>query len=145
MTTAIVALAILAGLLGVIVALVTRWAFSAKDQAHAAVKREVTEMGEHALTKLALAQSDFERDKHKAALAVAEATITKLTEELSHAPLLGAGLAPDDVDGRLRRLAAREAGATGDSLPAESGAVVPAGPATVEAGTADLRIITELR
>lgn len=150
-----VALIVLASALAASVianALSLRWGMKAKDGEVAATKHETVEMGKHALTKLELGGVEIELAQTKQALAIMTKRAETLAEELAnerakHA--LGTGLAPDDVRGRVQRLAA-EAAAAGGAVPAEPAVIVsdsrPAATGeTIAAAVRNLHPIDDLR
>lgn len=107
--------------LAILIVLVTRWGMKAKDSDAASTKRE-------AETKAELTVTRFELTKATETIAVLTKRAETLAEELANEKAkraLGDGLAPDDIDGRMRRLAT-EAAATGDPPRPDPGAVVPA-------------------
>jgi hypothetical protein len=122
-TAAIIALALLAGTLGVAVAtLALKYRTDTgklTTDLIASGKREVA-------LQLSYDRAAFDLEVMREQTTAAQHRITVLEKGLADAlsrSSLGAGLAPDDVDGRLWRAA--EAGATGDPLPAVAVEPVP--------------------
>jgi len=132
-TVALVAVAILAGTLAVALALSVRWGMKAKDSDASRALLLADEKTAHGKTTIRAERAEFEGAKDKDALAIMTKRAETLAEELADARArtsLGAGLAPDDVRGRVLR----EAGASeaGDPLPAQPGAALPDKPAAAE-------------
>lgn len=134
MTAAVIALAVALIAVCVAATLALRWGMRAKDAEMGAVQSESAEHIEHGETRLRLERAEYERDKFRDYADDERKRADKLEKELHDALArnpLGAGLADDDVDGRLLRLAS-EAGSAAHGVPAQPGGVVPVGAATVE-------------
>jgi len=140
------ALAALAGVVAALV-LVMRWGMRAKDETMAAMTMLSATRDQLASVAAQAERDAFEIKATKEALATAERRIELLSKELADAmerSSLGAGLADNDVRGRVLR-AAQAARARGqDGLPAQSVEVVPDPAAARRSDSADLPPLTPI-
>lgn len=138
MTAAIVVLASTLAASIVALALVIRALITAKNAETGAIDSEATEHIEHGETRLKLERSEFELDATRKALTAMATRAETLVKELAHAmerSSLGAGLKPDDVDGRLLQAARNaEAETARGPLHPDPGASVPVDRASSETG-----------
>ncbi|HVJ21177.1 MAG TPA: hypothetical protein VM686_37455, partial [Polyangiaceae bacterium] len=114
MTVALVAVAILAGTLAVALALSVRWGMKAKDSDASRALLLADEKTAHGKTTIRAERAEYELAKEKENTSELTRKVGILDKELADERAkheLGAGLAPDDVDARLQRLAAEAGGA----------------------------------
>ena len=135
---------IVVAILGAFV-LIVRWGMKAKDQTIAATDIISATRAELATSRHENDRLEFELKTTKDALTDSERRVGLLSKELADAmerSSLGAGLAANDIRGRVLRAAeAARARSAGDPVPASAGPAVPDAEAASGSATASLHVL----